>query len=58
MFRILRNTFDTGVVTAAYPNGPARICGAFRGAPRFDFPKWRDARPAAAVCPTGAISIA
>jgi Ni,Fe-hydrogenase III small subunit/ferredoxin len=29
----------------------------FRGAPRFDFAGWRDARPAAEVCPTEAISI-
>jgi Ni,Fe-hydrogenase III small subunit/formate hydrogenlyase subunit 6/NADH:ubiquinone oxidoreductase subunit I len=57
MFKILQRSLQTGVVTAAYPNAPARISTSFRGAPRFDFADWRDARPAAAVCPTQAISI-
>lgn len=29
----------------------------FRGRPSFDFDKWKDARPAVEVCPTGAISL-
>jgi Ni,Fe-hydrogenase III small subunit/formate hydrogenlyase subunit 6/NADH:ubiquinone oxidoreductase subunit I len=57
MFKILQRSLQTGVVTAAYPHAPARISATFRGAPRFDFANWRDARPAAAVCPTQAISI-
>ena len=29
---------------------------SFRGRPDFDFARWRDARPAAEACPTGAIT--
>jgi Ni,Fe-hydrogenase III small subunit/formate hydrogenlyase subunit 6/NADH:ubiquinone oxidoreductase subunit I len=57
MFTILKKTFDTGLVTIGYPDAPAQLSSNFRGAPRFDFANWRDARAAAAVCPTGAISI-
>jgi Ni,Fe-hydrogenase III small subunit/formate hydrogenlyase subunit 6/NADH:ubiquinone oxidoreductase subunit I len=56
MFKILKKSFDTGLVTIGYPDAPAAIPASFRGAPRFDFAKWRDARPAAEACPTGAIS--
>jgi Ni,Fe-hydrogenase III small subunit/formate hydrogenlyase subunit 6/NADH:ubiquinone oxidoreductase subunit I len=56
MFKILQKTISTGVVTTAYPREPAKIAEEFRGRPRFDFEKWQDARPAADVCPTGAIS--
>lgn len=35
----------------------AHISEHFRGRPHFDFEKWTDARPAAEVCPTGAISL-
>jgi Ni,Fe-hydrogenase III small subunit/formate hydrogenlyase subunit 6/NADH:ubiquinone oxidoreductase subunit I len=57
MFQILKKTFDTGLVTIGYPDAPARMSANFRGAPRFDFANWRDPRPAAAACPTEAISI-
>jgi Ni,Fe-hydrogenase III small subunit/formate hydrogenlyase subunit 6/NADH:ubiquinone oxidoreductase subunit I len=57
MFKILERAFHTGLVTIGYPDAPAQIPAAFRGAPRFDFASWRDARPAAAACPTGAISV-
>src|SRR3954453_2108508 len=57
MFKILQRSLATGVVTTGYPDAPAQICASFRGAPRFDFANWQDARPAAAVCPTEAISI-
>jgi Ni,Fe-hydrogenase III small subunit/formate hydrogenlyase subunit 6/NADH:ubiquinone oxidoreductase subunit I len=57
MFKILRKTAQTGLVTIGYPDTPARISQHFRGAPRFDFAKWRDARPACEACPTGAIHI-
>jgi len=57
MFKILQRTFSTGVVTTAYPSKPAKISEYFRGRPSFDFEKWQDARPAEAVCPTGAISV-
>jgi Ni,Fe-hydrogenase III small subunit/Pyruvate/2-oxoacid:ferredoxin oxidoreductase delta subunit len=57
MFKILRKTISTGVVTANYPAAPARVSGNFRGRPDFDFAKWTDARLAAAVCPTDAITV-
>ena len=57
MFKILRKTAQTGLVTIGYPDSPAAVSAQFRGAPRFDFARWRDARPAAEACPTGAISI-
>jgi Ni,Fe-hydrogenase III small subunit/formate hydrogenlyase subunit 6/NADH:ubiquinone oxidoreductase subunit I len=56
MFKILQKTIRTGIVTTAYPDKPAQIPEHFRGRPSFDFEKWQDARPAADVCPTGAIS--
>jgi len=58
MFKILQKTLTTGIVTVAYPDVPAVISSEFRGRPAFDFRRWNDARPAAAVCPTGAIEIA
>ncbi len=57
MFKILQKTVKTGIVTVNYPAEPAKISQHFRGRPSFDFDKWRDARPAAEVCPTGAISL-
>jgi Ni,Fe-hydrogenase III small subunit/formate hydrogenlyase subunit 6/NADH:ubiquinone oxidoreductase subunit I len=57
MFNIIQKTITTGIVTTAYPGEPARISERFRGRPSFDFEKWKDARPAADVCPTGAISL-
>ncbi|MGZ4868148.1 MAG: NADH-quinone oxidoreductase subunit NuoB [Candidatus Angelobacter sp.] len=57
MFNILQKTIKTGIVTARYPDEAAKITESFRGRPAFDFEKWKDARPAAEVCPTGAISL-
>lgn len=57
MFKILQKTVSTGIVTVNYPAGPTKISERFRGRPSFDFDKWKDARPAAEVCPTGAISL-
>jgi Ni,Fe-hydrogenase III small subunit/formate hydrogenlyase subunit 6/NADH:ubiquinone oxidoreductase subunit I len=57
MLKILQKTVSTGTVTANYPAEPAKISDRFRGRPSFDFDKWKDARPAVAVCPTGAISL-
>jgi Ni,Fe-hydrogenase III small subunit/formate hydrogenlyase subunit 6/NADH:ubiquinone oxidoreductase subunit I len=57
MFKILQKTIKTGTVTVNYPAEPAEIPKHFRGRPSFDFEKWKDARPAAEVCPTGAISL-
>ena len=58
MFKILNHTLKTGIVTIGYPHGPAAVSERFRGAPQFNFERWRDARPAAEACPTEAISIA
>jgi Ni,Fe-hydrogenase III small subunit len=57
MFKILNRTIRTGLVTIRYPDGPALISKNFRGAPQFDFAKWRDPHLAAEACPTGAIAI-
>ena len=57
MFRILQKAFTTGIVTSGYPSVPAQVPSAFRGRPIFDFERWNDARPAAEVCPTEAISL-
>ncbi len=57
MFKILQKTISTGIVTVNYPAEPAKISQHFRGHPSFEFEKWKDARPAAEVCPTGAISL-
>jgi len=57
MFNILRKSFGTGVVTECYPHvEPGPEFGSLRGRPEIDFANWKDARPAAAVCPTGAIA--
>ena len=58
MFKILQKTVSTGTVTLNYPTEAARISQHFRGRPHFDFEKWKDARGAAEVCPTGAICVA
>lgn len=57
MFKILQKTINTGIVTTTYPGAPAQISERFRGRPSFDFKKWTDARTAAELCPTGAISL-
>src|SRR6266850_3831501 len=56
MFDILRQSLKTGVVTTHYPDAPPEISARARGRPEIDWPNWKDARPAAAICPTGAIS--
>jgi len=56
MFEILRKSLTTGVVTEDYPPAPAAVSRQARGRPEIDFSKWRDARPAAADCPTGALA--
>lgn len=56
MFGILGKSFSTGVVTENYPAMPPQISSRARGKPEIDWADWQDARPAAAVCPTGAIS--
>jgi Ni,Fe-hydrogenase III small subunit/formate hydrogenlyase subunit 6/NADH:ubiquinone oxidoreductase subunit I len=56
MFEILRKSLATGVVTTRYPATAAEISSQARGKPEIDFVNWKDARPAAAICPTGAIA--
>ena len=58
MFKILQKTLATGIATVEYPDVPAVVSPHFRGRPEFDFASWSDARPAAEVCPTGAILVA
>src|ERR1035438_9297435 len=57
MFKILQKTLTTGIATVAYPDVSAVVSAQFRGRPEFDFASWRDARPAAEVCPTRAIVV-
>jgi Ni,Fe-hydrogenase III small subunit/formate hydrogenlyase subunit 6/NADH:ubiquinone oxidoreductase subunit I len=56
MFNILRKSLSTGVVTTAYPSVPPAVSDRARGRPEIDYARWQDVRPAAAVCPTQAIS--
>ena len=58
MLHILRKSLATGVVTTNYPETPAEVSPHARGRPGIDFANWKDARPAAAICPTGAIAVA
>jgi Ni,Fe-hydrogenase III small subunit/formate hydrogenlyase subunit 6/NADH:ubiquinone oxidoreductase subunit I len=57
MLQILRKSLATGVVTTSYPRTPAEVSARARGKPEIDFAKWKDARPSAAICPTGAIEL-
>src|SRR5258706_9561805 len=57
MFKILQKTLQAGIATIPYPDRPALVSEQFRGRPEFDFEHWQDARPAAEVCPTGAIQV-
>ena len=56
MFDVLRQSLKTGVVTTRYPNTPPEVSSRARGCPQINWPDWKDARPAANICPTGAIS--
>ncbi|MFA7006066.1 MAG: 4Fe-4S dicluster domain-containing protein, partial [Verrucomicrobiia bacterium] len=55
MFEIISKSLKTGVVTTGYPDTPAEVSSHARGKPQIDWTGWKDARLAAAVCPTGAI---
>lgn len=55
MFEILTNSLKTGVVTTQYPDAPPDVSRNARGKPEIGWAKWKDARPAAAACPTAAI---
>ncbi len=56
MFNVLRQSLHTGVVTTSYPATLPEVSPLARGRPEIDWASWKDARPAAAVCPTGAIA--
>jgi Ni,Fe-hydrogenase III small subunit/formate hydrogenlyase subunit 6/NADH:ubiquinone oxidoreductase subunit I len=56
MFGILGKSLSTGVVTTNYPATPPELSPHARGKPEVDWANWKDARSAAAICPTGAIS--
>jgi len=56
MFETLRQGLKTGVVTTSYPQTPPEVSSRARGKPEIDWANWKDARPATAICPTGAIS--
>src|SRR5207249_2569840 len=55
MFETLRQSLKTGVVTTSYPQTPPEVSSRARGKPEIDWANWKDARPAAAICPTAAI---
>ena len=55
MFDVLSKSLNTGVVTTSYPDAPPQISSQARGRPEIDWANWKDARPAAAICPTSAI---
>jgi Ni,Fe-hydrogenase III small subunit/formate hydrogenlyase subunit 6/NADH:ubiquinone oxidoreductase subunit I len=56
MFDIIRKSLATGIVTTDYPPTGAEVPTQARGRPEIDFARWRDARPAVAACPTGALA--
>ena len=58
MFDLLRKSLSTGVVTTDYPDVPAAVSSRARGRPEIDFASLKDARIAAASCPTGAMAYA
>src|ERR1043166_9561323 len=58
MFDILRKSLRTGVGPSSYPDTPPEVSIHARGRPQIDWAIWKDARPAAAICPTGAIACA
>ena len=55
MFETIRQSLKVGIVTNRYPQPPAEVSPRARGRPEIDWAAWKDARPAAAICPTGAI---
>src|SRR5438067_7379848 len=56
MLETIRQSLKTGIVTTNYPKTPPEISSRARGKPEIDWVSWKDARPAAKICPTGAIS--
>jgi len=59
MFEILRKSLSIGIVTQKLPSSATPPVANFgRGRPQIDFANWKDARPAAQACPTGALACA
>src|SRR5262245_14593680 len=56
MFDTLRQSLKIGVITTSYPETPPEVSTDARGKPEIDWTNWKDTRPAARICPTGAIS--
>src|SRR5215831_3575131 len=56
MFDVLLKSLSAGMVTTRYPDTPPEVSAQARGEPGIDWANWKDARPAANICPTGAIS--
>ena len=56
MFNVLRKSLSAGIVTTHYPAAPPKVSRHARGRPEINWANWKDARPAAAICPTGALS--
>jgi Ni,Fe-hydrogenase III small subunit/formate hydrogenlyase subunit 6/NADH:ubiquinone oxidoreductase subunit I len=56
MFEVLRKSLATGVVTAPFPQRTEEVSTSGRGRPEIDLANWKDARPAVAACPTGALA--
>jgi Ni,Fe-hydrogenase III small subunit/formate hydrogenlyase subunit 6/NADH:ubiquinone oxidoreductase subunit I len=55
MLGILGKSLSTGVVTSRYPATPPEVSSHARGRPEINWASWKDARPAARICPTSAI---
>lgn len=56
MFEIISQSLKTGIATTSYPCTEPVTSAIARGRPQIDYSQWKDARPAAASCPTGAIA--
>jgi len=56
MFRILKKSLSTGVVTTGYPKGQDPAPEGFRGRPEVDFEKCTGCKVCSEACPSGAIS--
>ena len=57
MFKILRKSIETGIVTNDYPKSPPPVSSFARGKPEIDFAHLTNAVAAATICPTQAITI-
>ncbi len=58
MFKIIRHSLSSGVVTNAFPEAVTPVPEGFRGKPVIDFPRCTACARCADACPTGAIDVA